>query len=59
MWIISVAEFVQSLDSGKFTQEELIQQLLKHFPLLNPGNEGAKNEYLKVIPKVRGRLEVT
>ncbi|XP_067941489.1 protein Smaug homolog 1-like [Watersipora subatra] len=44
-------EFVSSLDSGQFTQEELIQQLLKHFPLLHSGNTSVKNEYLKVIPK--------
>ena len=52
LYLILLVEFVQSLDSGKFTQEELIQQLLKHFPLLHPGNDSAKSEYLKVIPKV-------
>lgn len=48
----AVVEFVKSLDGIKYSQEELIQQLLKHFPLLHPGNDDVKNEYLKVIPKV-------
>jgi len=46
-------EFVHALNSStKLTQDELIQQLLTYFPLLHPGNEKVKNEYLKVIPKV-------
>lgn len=48
-----VVEFVHALNSStKLTQDELIQQLLTYFPLLHPGNEKVKNEYLKVIPKV-------
>ncbi|KAF6037678.1 smg [Bugula neritina] len=44
-------DFVQSLDSIKYTKEELTQQLLIHFPLLHPGNHTVKDEYLRIIPK--------
>lgn len=46
-----IAEFVQSMPS-KSKPEDLVGLLLSHFPLLHPGNEKVKDEYLKIIPKV-------
>lgn len=37
---------------GKEPVERAVQELLAHLPLLHAGNGTAKNEYLKIIPKV-------
>ncbi|XP_006817055.1 protein Smaug homolog 1-like [Saccoglossus kowalevskii] len=34
------------------SKETAVAQLLGHLPLLHPGNADAKNEYLKLIPKI-------
>lgn len=42
--------FVSSLSEEP--KETAIQQLLRHLPLLCPGNKEAKDEYLRLIPQV-------
>lgn len=45
------AEFISSL-LVLSDQEEVINILLSHLPLLKPGNDGVKSQYLKLLPKV-------
>ena len=48
-----LAEFVKGLGvENKYTHAQLVQNLLTHFPLLHPGNDKVKDEYLRVIPQV-------
>lgn len=42
--------FVSSL--GEEPKETAIVQLLRHLPLLSPGNQEAKEEYLRLVPQV-------
>ena len=42
--------FLSSLHSQ--TEEQALSQLLAHLPLLNPGSNEARGEYMKLLPKV-------
>lgn len=44
------SEFLQSLCHE--SKEVAVQQLLLHLPLLHPGNDEARHEYLKLLPKI-------
>lgn len=46
----SVSEFLRSLCHE--SKEMAVQQLLLHLPLLHPGNDEARHEYLKLLPKI-------
>lgn len=43
-------EFLQKLCHE--SKEVAVQQLLLHLPLLHPGNDEARHEYLKLLPKI-------
>jgi len=43
-------EFLRSLCHE--SKEIAVQQLLLHLPLLHPGNDDARHEYLKLLPKI-------
>lgn len=43
-------EFLRSLCHE--SKEVAVQQLLLHLPLLHPGNDEARHEYLKLLPKI-------
>ncbi|XP_002170483.3 protein Smaug homolog 1 isoform X1 [Hydra vulgaris] len=43
-------EFLRSLCHER--KEIAVQQLLLHLPLLHPGNDEARHEYLKLLPKI-------
>lgn len=43
-------EFLQSLCQE--SKEVAVQQLLLHLPLLHPGNDEVRHEYLNILPKI-------
>lgn len=50
MKVFSLLEFLRSLCHE--SKEIAVQQLLLHLPLLHPGNDDARHEYLKLLPKI-------
>ena len=45
-----LTEFLQSLCHE--SKEVAVQQLLLHLPLLHPGNDEVRHEYLNILPKI-------